>query len=151
MPRKESITILGSTKKKQSHKRRGMSFWRKIINEFDNRSLPLKDFCAERELAISTFRGWHRRLLPAKAVTQKPQKKKPQNQSQFLPVYVTSPESGPQESNSVLGSSVSSLSEPSGLSLYLNESLKISINKEFHEPTLHRLVHMFPPKESATC
>jgi hypothetical protein len=31
----------------------------------------------------------------------------------------------------------------SGLSLYLNESHKIRIDKNFHEPTLQRLVKLF--------
>lgn len=139
----------------QSHKRRGQSFWRKVIKEFDESPLSLKDFCSERTLAVSTFQGWRRRLSSAKELTQKPQQKKERSQSHFLPVYVTSPERAPQEGktslSSVLGSPASSLLNSSGLVLFLNENLKLSIEKGFHEPTLQRLVQLFSSKGAELC
>ena len=139
----------------QSHKRRGQCFWRKVIKEFNESPLSLKDFCSERTLAVSTFQGWRRRLSSAKALTQKPRQEKERSQSHFLPVYVTSPERAPQEGkaslSSVLGSSTRSLPNSSGLVLFLNEDLKLSIDEGFHEPTLQRLVQLFSSKGAELC
>lgn len=144
-----------SPKAQQSHKRRGRLFWSKAIKEFEESPLSLKDFCAERTLAVSTFHGWHRRLFPDKSLTQNSQRKQIQNQRQFLPVCVTSPEIPSQEVknsvSSVLESPVSSLPNSSGLALFLNEHLKVSIDRDFHGPTLQRLVQICSPTGPETC
>jgi hypothetical protein len=161
----EKGNSLGSTKKKQSHNRRGKSFWIKAVNDCEVSPLSVQDFCAERGLAVSTFHGWRRRLSAAKALPRKSPRAVSKPQSHFLPVYVTSPETPLEKNkqpkrlldpqplrNKVRENSLDYLSESSsGLNLHFNEGLKISIDKEFHEPTLQRLVQLFSSKESAPC
>ncbi len=94
----ETSVYLGSTKKQQSHKRRGKSFWIKGVNDCEVSPLSVQIFCAERGLAVSTFHGWRRRLSAAKALPRKSPKVVSNPQPPFLPVYVTSPET-PLEKN----------------------------------------------------
>lgn len=94
----EKGNSLGSAQKKASHKRRGKSFWIKAVNDFEGSSLSMQDFCAERGFAISTFHGWRRRLSATKTLPQEFPKAVSKPQPQFLPVYVTSPET-PLEKN----------------------------------------------------
>ena len=160
----ETGVYFGSTKKKQSHKRRGKSFWIKAVKDCEVSPLSVQNFCAERGLAVSTFHGWRRRLS-AKALHRKSPKAVSKPQPQFLPVYVTSPET-PLEKNKQTKrlldpqplrnkgrkNSLDYLSESSsGLSLHFNEGLKINIDKNFHEPTLERLVDLFSPKGLEAC
>lgn len=156
---------LGSTKKKQSHKRRGKSFWIKAVNDFEGSPLSLQEFCAERGLAVSTFHGWRRRLSAGKVPNQKIAKAASKPQPQFLPVYVTSsetPAENPTQPDRLLRSqplskkdtenSLDYFSEPSsGLSIQLNEGLKISIDKDFHGATLQRLLQLFSSGKLSTC
>ena len=152
---------LGSTQKKHPHKRRGKRFWIKILGEFEQSPLSMQDFCAQRGLAISTFHGWRRRLPASEEASQKVVTEASKPQPQFLPVYMTSPET-PLEKNKQTKrlldpqtlrnkgrkNSLDYLSESSsGLRLHFNEGLKISIDKNFHEPTLERLVDLFHPKD----
>ena len=155
----EKGVYLGLTQKKQSHKRRGKNFWIKAVNDFEGSSLSMQDFCAERGLAISTFHGWRRRLSATKPRSQKSSKSV--SKPHFLPVYVTSPETPLENSKqpkrlldpqTLSENSLAHLTElSSGLSIHLNEGLSISIDKEFHEPTLQRLVQLFSPKGLEVC
>ena len=164
MPLKKDVS-LGSTRKKQYHKRRGKSFWIKAVNDFEGSPLSLQDFCAERGLAVWTFHGWRRRLSAGKAPNQNTAQSASKPHPKFLAVYVTSPETpsknleqterllDPQPlRNKCRENSLDYFSElSSGLSIYFNEALSIRIDKSFHEPTLERLVDLFYPKELETC
>jgi len=161
----EEKGIIGSTKKKQPHKRRGKNFWIRAVSDFEKSRVSLQDFCAERGLAVSTFHAWRRRLSATKVRSQKPMKAASKPQLQFLPVYVTPPETPldklnqpdrrlrPQPfSKKCTENSSDHFSElSSGLSIHLNEGLSISIDKNFHEPTLERLVDLFSPKGLEAC
>ena len=161
----EKGNSLGSTKKKQPTKRRGKSFWRRAVSDFEGSALSMQDFCAERGLAVSTFYAWRRRLSATKETSQKVVKEVLKPQPQFLPVYVTSPEAPlvqPKQPDGHLrpepfskkcteSSSDHFSKSSSGLNIHLNEGLSISIDKDFHGPTLQRLVNLFLPKESASC
>ena len=141
----ETGASLGFTKKIQSHKRRGKTFWVKTLNDFEHSPLSLQDFCAERGLAVSTFHGWRRRLSAAKETPQKIMKEASKTQPQFLPVYVTSPERPPAKSGQP------DMSLPSGLSIQINDGLKISIDKNFHVVTLQRLLKIFSSGVPSAC
>jgi hypothetical protein len=156
---------LGPTKKKQCHKRRGKSFWIKTISDFEGGALSMQDFCAERGLAVSTFHAWRRRLSTAKSLPQEPAKAASITQPQFLPVYVTSPETPldkTRQPDVLLGSQPPSTDHPkssreplsnssSGLTLCLNGNLKISIDKDFHGATLQRLMNHLASQGLETC
>jgi hypothetical protein len=161
----EKGNSLGSTKKKQSHKRRGKSFWIKAVNDFEGSPLSLQEFCAERGLAVSTFHGWRRRLSAGKVPNQKTAKAAPKPQPQFLPVYVTSsetPAENPKQADIRLRPQPVSKKHPesslkhlsgssSGLSIYLNGGLKINIDRDFHGATLQRLLQLFSSGKLSTC
>ena len=168
MPPKESVAILSSSKVKKSHKRRGKRFWLKIINEFEGNPLSLHAFCFERGLAVSTFYGWCRRLNLTKLPPEEPQRKTVKLLPKFLPIYVKSPETVSQDlktpketkeavpsqiltEEKVIKSSDLCLATSSGLSLQLNNGLKITIDKDFHGPTLQRLVHIFSSEIFSPC
>ena len=161
----EEKGIIGSTKKKQPHKRRGKSFWIKAVHDCEVSPLSVRDFCVERGLAVSTFHGWRRRLSAAKALPRKSPKAVSKPQSHFLPVYVTSPET-PLEKNKQTKrlldpqplrnkgreSSLDFLSKSSsGLTLCLNGNLKISIDKDFHGATLQRLMNHLASQGLEAC
>ena len=161
----EQNTRLCSAQKKAPHRRRGKSFWVKAFSDFEQSPLSLQDFCAERGLAVSTFHGWRRRLSAGKVPNQKTAKAASKPQPQFLPVYVTSAETpveNPKQADIRLRpqpvskkhpeSSLKHLSDSSsGLSIYLNGNLKIAIDKEFHDATLHRLIRICSATGLETC
>jgi len=161
----EKFNSSGSAKKKQPHKRRGKSFWIRAVSDFEGGALSMQDFCADRGLAVSTFHAWRRRLSATKETSQNVVKEAFKPRPKFLPVYVTSsetPAENPTQPDKLLRSQPLSKKHPesslkhlsdssSGLSIYFNEDLSIRIDKEFHEPTLQRLVQIFSSKEPATC
>ena len=164
MPLEKDIS-LGSTKKNQSHKRRGKSFWIKTLSDFEHSPLSLQDFCGERGLAVSTFHGWRRRLPTAKETSQKVVKEVSKPHPKFLPVYVTSsetPSKNLEQTDRILDpqplgnkrreNSLGHLSESSsGLTIHLNGSLKVFIDRDFHGPTLQRLLQLFSSESLSTC
>jgi hypothetical protein len=161
----EKGNSLGSKEQNGCRKRRGKSFWIKAVSDFEQSPLSMQDFCAERGLAVSTFHAWRRRLSSPKALSQKPAKAVSKPKPHFLPIYVTSPEKPldkPRQPDISLRlqppsteppeSSLESLSDSSsGLSIYLNGGLKIAIDKEFHDATLHRLIRICSATGLETC
>lgn len=136
-------------------RRRPESFWRGVVAEYDASSLGAKDFCCSRGLALSTFHKWRLRLLPTKAPPQKIQANSAVNDSQFLPIYLATMETPHQqltgEKRDDFSAPVESTADPSGLIVHLAESLSISIAKDFHAPTLRRLVKILSQKASSPC
>ena len=143
MPRRQ--VLAKAPKKRPSH-----SFWMKALTEFSKSGLSVQQFCRLKRLSPSNFYTWLKRLReedirpPAPATfiplavmptTPYPDLSKNRGHNQQAPFALDTKRGG----------------DNSGLSIHLNESLKISVDKEFHGPTLQRLVHMFLPKEAATC
>lgn len=154
------------------------SWWKKALNEFEKSNLTAKAFCTQNNLPESSFYKWrkifkseeeipltHRshfiplQLEPLDTSSQQKAKDGLHSPESFIGQGYIPSENSSFFSNTILSAEQTSSLEPeqvnniasSGLSLFLNESLKVSIDKEFHEPTLLRLVQLFTPKRPLTC
>lgn len=136
---------------KASKKRTPRSFWLKTLKDFSESGLSVQKFCHLKNLSPSSFYTWRKLLrnengeestasttfIPLEVMaadnSRVPSKKDPQNQQvPFFPV-------------------MEKAKQDTGLSLHLNNGLKISIDQKFHEPTLQRLVHLFSSGNISTC
>jgi len=132
-------------------KRPTRSFWIKTLAEFSKSGLSAQAFCRLKKLSPSNFSTWRKRLREEEASTSA-------EPASFIPLEARAADNLPAPSNESVQNQQPPFSpniekggEGSGLCFHLNENHKISIEKEFHEPTLQRLVQLFSSKESATC
>ena len=132
-------------------KRRSRAFWIKMLAEFSKIDLRVQGFCDLKKLSSSNFYAWRKRL-------QGEVSRKPLSSTTFIPVQVMGNEplvkaSKQQDKNLEEHTSPTLEGEGcgSGLSLHLNNGLKISINKDFHGPTLQRLVQLFSSGDLSPC
>lgn len=118
-------------------------FWIKTLAEFSKSELSAQAFCRLKGLSASNFSTWRKRLREEGAsVSAEP--------ATFIPLEVTARDSSfsllkdsTQNQQPTFSSDIVKTEHDSGLSLYLNESHKVRIDKNFHEPTLQRLVKLF--------
>ena len=132
-------------------KRPSRAFWIKMLAEFSKSGLSAQAFCRLKNLSASNFSTWRKRLREEEASASA-------EPASFIPLEVRAADNLPAPSNESVQNQQPPFSpniekgrEGSGLCFHLNENHKISIDKEFHEPTLQRLVQLFSSKESATC
>ena len=132
-------------------KRPSRAFWMKALAECSKKGLSVQEFCRLKNLSPSNFYTWRKRLRDE-------ENDKPRAPASFIPLEVMTADNSPVPSNKDLQTKQASFfpamekgGEGSGLYFHLNENHKISIDKEFHEPTLQRLVQLFSYKESAIC
>lgn len=132
-------------------KRPTRSFWIKTLSEFSKSGLSAQAFCRLKNLSPSNFSTWRKRLREEEASASA-------EPASFIPLEVRGADNFSTPSNESVQNQQPPFSpniekgrEGSGLCFHLNENHKISIDKEFHEPTLQRLVQLFSSKEFATC
>ena len=145
----------GFVRGKGFSKHRSESFWRGVVVEYEASSLGVKDFCGSRGLAQSTFHKWRLRLSPPTASPQKIQAKSAVNNSQFLPIYLATRATPPQQLAAAepndFRAPINTAAESSGLIVHVAENLSIVIAKDFHAPTLQRLVQILSSKAPSPC
>ena len=132
-------------------KRRSRAFWIKMLAEFSKSDLSVQGFCDLKKLSSSNFYAWRKRL-------QGEGNNKPLASETFIPLEVMGNEplvepSKEQDTNleEYASPAIEEASCDSGLSVHLRGDLKISIDKDFHGPTLQRLFRLFSCKESSIC
>jgi hypothetical protein len=118
-------------------RRYSAEFWMQMLSDYDQSSVSLDVFCAQRGLAVSTFQAWRKKLFPLKK--HKESLGGLELPSSFSPIYVSSAESSKDLEEEEKTSDYLS----SGLFLELSGGLKVSIGKDFDGPTFQRLVHLF--------
>lgn len=135
-----------SPKKRPSH-----TFWIKTLAEFSKSGLSAQAFCRVKNLSASSFSTWRKRLREEEA-------NMPPAIATFIPLEVMPTERFPDPSKEILQNQkapfvpdIEKEGGNSGLSLQLNKSLNINIDKEFHEPTLQRLVQFFSSGVPSEC
>ena len=132
-------------------KRPTRSFRVKTLAEFSKSGLSAQAFCRSKNLSASSLSTWRKRLrneesnlsltpatfIPLEVITadRTSDLSKESAQNQHMPVF-------PGDDRGYRNS---------GLSLQLNESLNINIDKDFHEPTLQRLVKLFTSGVPSEC
>ena len=133
-----SWAIFQSPKKRPSR-----TFWIKTLAEFSKSGLSAQAFCRSKNLSASSLSTWRKCLRNEEPnLSLAP--------ATFIPLEVItadhpsdlSKESAQNQHTSVFHGDDRGCRN-SGLSLQLNESLNINIDKDFHEPTLQRLVKLF--------
>jgi hypothetical protein len=136
----------GSQKKRSSR-----AFWIKTLVAFSESRLSVQEFCRLNSLATSSFYAWRKRL------------RHEESHSSIAPATFVPLEVMPDQSLADLSSKNPQIQHTpvlpvdsrrccdSGLSLQLNEGLNIRIDKEFHEPTLQRLVQIFTAGAASQC
>lgn len=125
-----------SPTRKKTQKHHLQSYWINIIEEYTKSSLPAVAFCQEKGLAVSTFHKWRQRLRSGGSMDTHNKEKK--EQQPFLPVYVTPP----KEPLAPKATPMLESNHSSGVSLLLRGTLRVTLDKEFHEPTLQRLLQL---------
>jgi transposase-like protein len=143
MPRRQVLA-------KAPKKRPSRSFWMKALTEFSKSGLSVQQFCRLKRLSPSNFYTWRKRLREEGI--------RPPAPATFIPLAVRPTAPFPDLSKDRTHNQQAPFAldakrggDNSGLSIHLNGSIKISVDKNFHEPTLQRLVQLFSCKESATC
>jgi hypothetical protein len=122
----------------------------KALTEFSKRGLSVQQFCRLKRLSPSNFYTWRKRLREEDIRPPAPTTFIPLAVRPATPFHDLSKNRGHNQ-QAPFALDTKRGGGDSGLTLRLNESLNISIDKEFHEPTLQRLVQLFSCKESATC
>ena len=132
-------------------KRPTRSFWIKTLAEFSNSGLSAKAFCRLKNLSASSLSTWRKRLREEEANI-------PLAPATFIPLEVMPTDRFPDLSKESAQNQRASVfpgddrrCHNSGLSLQFNDSLNINIDKEFHEPTLQRLVKLFTSGVPSEC
>jgi hypothetical protein len=94
-------------------------FWRRMVRQWDNSGLSVRDFCAERGLAEASFYAWRRTITERDAAAV-----------HFVPVRVV-----PEEQRAATDSGGGS-----GLELVLPAGRRLRIAPGFDAATLQRLL-----------
>jgi len=128
-------------------KRPSRAFWIKALTEFSESGLSVQAFCRLHHLSPSSFYAWRKRLRVEEADT-------PLDPTTFIPLEVI-------ENDHLLDSSKETTKNPhspppsamerseynSGLTLHVNNDLKISIDKGFHKASFMRLISLLSSQE----
>ena len=132
-------------------RRPSRSFWLKTLSEFSKSGLSVTEFCRLKDLSPSNVYYWRKRLREEEVDES-------HAPASFIPLHVTSSESSPIPSGEVVQNQQAAFSpavknggNDSGLLLHVTEELQISINKDFHGPTLQRLVQLFSLRNPPVC
>jgi hypothetical protein len=115
------------------------SFWQKKVIEFSKSDLPKKDFCAQHGLAWTTFWNWNHKLTRKKNVLKNPEKQKTQ---EFVSVLL-----GPSATEYSKSTIAQNYSASPSFTLNFSKNLQLSIPKDFHGPTLRRLVQILSSQD----
>jgi hypothetical protein len=108
---------MSTTNQRSSSKER---FWRRVMRQWRNSGVTVRDFCAERDLAEPSFYTWRRTLSERDAVAV-----------QFVPVQVVADERATAATRADSGS---------GLELVLRAGRVLRVGPGFDAPTLQRLL-----------
>jgi len=138
--------------RKNSHtpkKRSSRSFWIETLVDFSKSGLSVQEFCRLKNLAPSNFYAWRKRLREGETNT-------PSAPATFIPLEVMPINDSLTslkeiEPNQQASSAEESQGCDSGLVIHLNDSIKIFIDRDFHGPTLQRLVQICSPTGPETC
>jgi len=132
-------------------KRPSRTFWIKELAEFSKSGLSVQQFCSFKAFSPSNFYTWRKRLQEEESNT-------PPAPATFIPLEVRAADNSPVPLKKELQSQRVSFSpamekakQDAGLSLHLNNGLKISVDRDFHGPTLQRLVQICSPTGPETC
>ena len=132
-------------------KRPTRSFWIKTLAEFSKSGLSAQQFCRLKNLSPSNFSTWRKRLREEEAGASA-------ESASFIPLEVRAADNPPAPSNEsvqnqqiTFSPDIEKTEQESGLSIHLNGRLKIFIDRDFHEPTLQRLVKLFSLRGVETC
>lgn len=132
-------------------KRSSRAFWIKTLVAFSDSGLSVQEFCRLKSIAPSSFYAWRKRLRHEESHSSLAP-------ATFVPLEVMLAErsSGPSKENDQIQHTPvlpvdSRRCCNSGLSLQVNEGFNIRIDKEFHEPTLQRLVQIFTMGAASEC
>lgn len=134
-----------------SKNRSSRPFWIKTLSEFSESGLSVQEFCRLKNLSPSNFYTWRKRLRDEKG-------EESQAPATFIPLELRTADNSPAPSKKGFPNQLTPFSHDmekigrdSGLILQLNEGLKILINKDFHEPTLQRLIQLCAPESFSKC
>lgn len=132
-------------------KRPSRAFWIKTLAEFSEGGLSVQAFCRLKSLSPGNFYTWRKRL-------REEERDASLSPASFIPLEVlpevTFPsllKESPQNQQVSFYPDIKNGKNCSGLSLYVTKTLKITIDKGFHEPTLKRVVQVFSSTESVKC
>jgi hypothetical protein len=103
----------------RQHRSNKEQFWRRMVREWRNRGLSVRDFCAENDLAEPSFYAWRRTIAERDAAAVR-----------FVPVRVVSEEE----------TIVSDNGAGTGLELVLPTGRRLRIGPGFDAATLQRLL-----------
>ncbi len=131
-------------------KRPSRAFWIKTLAEFSKSGLNAQAFCRLKGLSTSNFSTWRKRLREeGVSASAEP--------ATFIPLEVTARDSSSSPLKDSIQNQQSSSSDivkteqDSGLTPHVDEGFTVSIDKEFHEPTLQRLVKLFTSGTPSEC
>jgi len=143
MPRRQVVA-------KAPKKRPSCTFWMKALTEFSKSGLSVQQFCRLKRLSPSNFYTWRKRLREEGIRSPAP--------ATFIPLAVMPTTPIPDLSKNRAHNQQPPFAldtkrggDDSGLSLHLNEGLRISVDKEFHGPALQRLVTLFSSGVPSEC
>jgi transposase-like protein len=138
-----SFSSRRQVREKATKKRPSRAFCIKMLAEFSKSGLSAQAFCRLKNLSASNFSTWRKRL-------REEENNAPPAPTPFIPLDVRAADNSLlpskkdfQNQQVPFSSAMEKGGEDSGLSIHLNENHKISIDKNFHEPTLQRLVQFF--------
>ncbi len=150
-PAKTSFSPRRQVRTKPSKKRPSRDFWIKTVAEFSKSGLSAQAFCRLKKLSASNFSTWRKRLREEEA-------RAPEEPASFIPLEVvpTAPsldptKESPQSQQAPFVPDFEGTANDSGLTLHVTEGLKVSIDKDFHGPTLQRLLLLFSTEALSTC
>ena len=146
---KTSFTPRRQVRAKATKKRPSRTFWIRELAEFSKSGLSAQAFCRLKNLAPSNFYAWRKRLREGEANT-------PPAPATFIPLEVMPIHDSLTslkdiEPNQLASSAEESQDCDSGLVIHLNDRIKIFIDRDFHGPTLQRLVQICSPTGPETC
>ena len=131
--------------------RSSRTFWIETLVDFSESGLSVQKFCRLKNLAPSNFYNWRKRL-------REEESNEYLAPSPFIPLEAIVADKPPgltrqsvQNQEVSISPDIEREESDSGLILHFNDTLKICINKKFHEPTLQRLVHLFSSGNISTC
>jgi len=133
--------------KSQTSSQRSRSEWVVILDEFVNSSQAIAHFCAQKNIAKSSFYAWRKRLKDQNSSQEEtqppPQKQKPK--PSFLPFVITDPQGDAPKNEPPKSTAPHQKPSPkpgpsSGLTLHISSRFSLTIHQDFCAPTLKLLV-----------